>query len=56
MSLPLTTMFVATSSGVVTDWLFAVGVSFTGVTVIATVPVASRLPSLTVNVKLSGPL
>jgi len=40
-----------------TDCPFAVGASFTAVTVIDTVPAAEvKLPSLTVNVKLSGPL
>jgi hypothetical protein len=42
---------------VVTDCPFAAGASFTAVTVIETVAAAEvRLPSLVVNVKLSGPL
>jgi hypothetical protein len=47
----------AVSSGVVTACGFAIGGSFTAVTVIVTVAGALvTVPSFTVNVKLSGPL
>jgi hypothetical protein len=42
---------------VVTDWLFAEGMSLTAVTLMFTVEMfESLLPSLTLNVKLSEPL
>jgi hypothetical protein len=53
-SLPTRTRFVKVSSGVVTLWLFAIGPSFNGMTVMDTVPVASNDPSLTVNWNTSG--
>ena len=43
------------SSAVVALTSAATGASFTGVTVMLTRPVAYKLPSNTVNVKLSGP-
>ena len=45
------------SSGVVTAWPSATGASLTGVTVMETVATfESTVPSLALNVKLSGPL
>ena len=47
----------AVSSALVTRWEFEAGASLTAVTVIETVTAGEvKLPSLTVNVKLSGPL
>jgi hypothetical protein len=56
-SFPVNVIAFGVSSGVKTDWGFATGGSFTAVTVIVTVAGAEvSEPSLTVNVKLSGPL
>jgi hypothetical protein len=51
-------MALGASSSVVTAWSAATGASFTSVTTIETVAVFefSATPSLTLNVKLSGPL
>ena len=55
-SLPVNATLFATLSGVDVDWLFATGVSFTGVTVIDTVATfESTLVSFTTNVNESGP-
>jgi hypothetical protein len=57
ISVPASVIVNAVSSAVVTDCALAVGTSFTAVTVNVTVAARDvRLPSLTVNVKLSGPL
>src|SRR5713101_162725 len=57
MSIPLNLIKTAVSSAVATDWLTAIGASFTGVTVMETVAgLLSRLPSLALKVKLSEPL
>ena len=57
MSIPLNLTKTAVSSAVVPDWLTARGASFTGVTVMETVAgLLSRVPSLALKVKLSGPL
>jgi hypothetical protein len=57
ISEPDSVIGLAVSSAVLTDWLFATGVSLAAATVINTVTVLeSTVPSLTLKVKLSGPL
>src|SRR5262249_34828591 len=57
MSLAVSVMVTGVSSLVVTATLLAVGGSFTGFTVMLTVAVLlAAIPSLALNVKLSGPL
>ena len=57
MSEPVKPIATGVSSGVVTAWSFAVGTSFTGVTVIDTVATfESAVPSFARKVKPSGPL
>ncbi len=56
-SLPVNVIALAVSSGVDTDCGFAVGASFTGVTVIDTTAVLpNSVPSQIRKLKLSGPL
>ena len=57
MSLAVSVIAFAVSSGVLTDCASATGASFTAVTVMLTVAAAeSTVPSFALNVKLSGPL